>query len=83
MKIKKGDNIIVITGKDKGKTGVIDRAFPKKDLVLIAGVNVVKKHQKSRKSEGGGQIVEKPMPIHVSNVKLAVGAKKAKVSKKK
>lgn len=83
MKIKKGDNIIVITGKDKGKTGVIDRAFPKRDLVLVAGINVVKKHQKSRKSEGKGQIVEKAMPIHVSNVKLAVGAKKAKVAKKK
>lgn len=77
MHIKKGDNIIVITGKDKGKSGVIDRAFPKKNLVLIQGVNVVKKHQRSRKSEGKGEIIDKAMPIHASNVKLS-GAKSKK-----
>ena len=60
----------MITGKDKGKSGVIERAFPKKNLVLVAGVNIVKKHQKSRQSGGKGQVVDKVMPIHVSNVKL-------------
>lgn len=70
MHVKKGDNIIVITGKDKGKSGTVERAFPKKDLVLVSGVNVVKRHQRSRSSEGKGQIVDKAMPIHVSNVKL-------------
>lgn len=70
MHVKKGDNIIVITGKDKGKSGVVERAFPKKDLVLIPGVNVVKRHQRSKTSAGKGQIVDKAMPVHVSNVKL-------------
>ena len=70
MHIKKGDNVTVITGKDKGKSGVVERAFPKKNLVLIQGVNIVKKHQRSRKSEGKGEIIDKAMPIHASNVKL-------------
>ncbi|MES2409460.1 MAG: 50S ribosomal protein L24 [Patescibacteria group bacterium] len=80
MKIKKGDNVIVITGKDKGKTGSVERVFPKKDLVLVSGVNVVKRHQKARKSAGKGQIVDKAMPIHISNV--ASTEKKAKAPKK-
>jgi len=79
MKIKKGDNIIVITGKDKGKTGSVEKVFPKKNLVLVAGVNVVKKHQKSRKSVGAGQIVEKAMPIHISNVAIAISGKKSRI----
>ncbi len=79
MKIKKGDNIIVITGKDKGKTGSVERVLPKKDLVIVQGVNVVKKHQKSRKGEGKGQMVEKAMPIHISNVAISVSGKKSRV----
>ncbi len=88
MKIKKGDNVIVITGKDKGKTGSVEKVFPKKDLVLITGINVVKKHQKSRKEAGKGQVVDKAMPIHVSNVqstekkvKTVKASKKAKTQK--
>ena len=68
MKIKKGDNVIVISGKDRGKDGAVLRAFPKKDQVLVEGVNVVKKHQRSRRRKQAGQIIERPMPIHVSNV---------------
>lgn len=79
MKIKKGDNVIVITGKDKGKSGSVEKVFPKKDLVLVSGVNMVKKHQKSRKSTGSGQIVEKAMPIHISNVCISVSGKKSRV----
>lgn len=71
MKIKKGDNIKVIAGKDKGKTGTVLRAFPKKDQVLIEGVNVVKKHQRGSRARQAGQIVERPMPVHVSNVAIA------------
>ena len=78
MHVKKGDNVIVITGKDKGKSGVIDRAFPKKKLVVISGVGIVKKHQRARTSEGKGQIIDKTMPIHVSNVRLASIPKKKK-----
>lgn len=70
MKIKKGDNIIVRTGKDKGKTGTVSRAFPKLDLVLIEGVNVVSRHQRARRGGQKGQMVEKAMPIHVSNVAI-------------
>lgn len=76
MHVKKGDNIIVITGKDKGKSGTVERSFPKKDLILVPGVNVVKKHQRSKQGEGKGQIVDKAMPIHVSNVRLAAAPKK-------
>lgn len=77
MKIKKGDNVIIIAGKDKGKTGVVERALPSRDLVLIGGVNMKKKHQKSRQSGKPGQIVEKNYPVHVSNV-MIVDAKTKK-----
>jgi large subunit ribosomal protein L24 len=67
MKIHKGDQVIVTTGKDKGKTGKVLRAMPKDLKVLVAGINTVKKHTKpSRDSDGG--ILVKEMPIHVSNV---------------
>ncbi|MES2087765.1 MAG: 50S ribosomal protein L24 [Patescibacteria group bacterium] len=70
MKIKQKDNVIIIAGKDKGKTGKITRVFPKKDMVLIAGFNLKKKHQRARKSGEKGQIIDRPMPIHVSNVMI-------------
>lgn len=70
MHVKKGDNVIVLTGKDKGKTGKILRAFPRKDRVLIAGVNTKKVHERAKKSGAKGTIIEKDFPIHVSNVKL-------------
>ncbi len=71
MKLKKGDNVIVIAGKSKGKTGTIVRVMPKDDLVLIDGVNTVKRHRKGTQSNRTGQIVDKIMPIHVSNVMLS------------
>lgn len=77
MKIKKGDNVIVIAGKDKGKTGKVEQAFPAESRVLIAGVNVQKRHQKARASNQKGQIVERPMPVHVSNV-MAIDPKSGK-----
>ena len=70
MKIKKGDNIIVIAGKDRGKSGSVLRAFPKKEQVLIEGVNVITRHQKARRRGQQGQIVKKPSPIHVSNIAI-------------
>ena len=75
MKIKKGDNVIVIAGKDKGKTGTVEQAFPKTDQVLIDGVHVVTRHQKNKRTRAAGQIVEKSTPIHVSNVSLMEGKK--------
>lgn len=70
MKIHKGDNVIVIAGKDKGKTGKIIRSLPKLDRVIIEGVNVQKRHQRATKSNQKGQILDKTMPIHVSNVQI-------------
>jgi len=69
MNIKKDDKVIILTGKDKGKTGSVIKAMPKDGKVVVSGVNLSKKHQKARKAGQKGQILEKAMPIHVSNVK--------------
>jgi len=69
MHVKKGDKVIILSGKDRGKSGKVLRALPKKDLVVVEGVNVIKKHQRAKKKNEKGQIVDKTMPIHVSNVK--------------
>ena len=69
MKIKKGDQVIVITGRDKGKTGEVIQAMPKESKVLVRGVNLVKRHTKPTQENAGG-IVSKEKPIHVSNVAL-------------
>lgn len=82
MKIKKGDNVIVITGKDKGKTGKVFVAFPKENKILVEGINVIKKHQKAKKSGAKGQIIDKAMPINVSNVMINADGKRARVGKK-
>ncbi len=79
MKIKKGDKVIVITGKDKGKTGEVTKAMPKESKVIVSGVNVSKRHQKPSQENAGG-IVNKEMPIHVSNVAI-VDPKTGKVTK--
>ena len=71
MHVKKGDNVIVITGKDRGKSGKIVRAFPKLDQVLVDGVNIKKVHERGKSRDKKGAIIEKAFPIHVSNVKLA------------
>lgn len=78
MKIRKDDNVIVVTGKDSGKEGKILKVFPKKDLVLVSGINMKKKHAKPRKSGQKGQIIEVSAPIHVSNVMLVEGGKKVR-----
>jgi len=70
MKIKKGDKVIVIAGKDRGTTGTIARAIPEKNMVVIDGVNVAKRHRRSNQRARSGQIVDKAMPIHASNVML-------------
>ncbi len=79
MKIIKGDNVIIITGKDKGKTGSVLRTLPKTDHVIIDGINVATKHQKNRKTQSHGQIIEKSMPVHVSNVALTVEGKPIRI----
>ena len=69
MKIKKGDNVKVITGKDKGKSGKIVRVLAKENKVIIEGLNMMKKHQRPKKSGEKGTKIDIPMPIHASNVK--------------
>ncbi len=80
MKIKKNDNVIVLTGKDKGTKAKVLRAFPKKNKVLVEGVNMAKKHVKARSKGKAGERIERAIPIDVSNVALVTKA--AKVSKK-
>jgi large subunit ribosomal protein L24 len=78
-KYKKGDEVIVKVGKDKGKIGKISKVITSNEKVIITGVNVSKKHQKpSQESKGG--IIDKEMPIHISNI-LAYDAKSKKSSK--
>ncbi len=79
MKIRKGDTVQILSGKDKGKTGTVLMAMPKLNAVIIEGVNVAKKHQKNRRSRSQGQIIEKSMPLNVSNVALMEGDKTVRV----
>ena len=70
MNIKKGDKVKIISGKDKGKTGTVTRAFPKKETVIVEGSGVRKRHSRPRKQGKKGQIVEINVPLSVSNVML-------------
>jgi large subunit ribosomal protein L24 len=70
MKIRKGDKVRVLSGKDRGKEGEVITALPKRNKVIVEGVNVAKRHQKPTRSMQQGGIIDKPMPIDVSNVAL-------------
>lgn len=70
MHVKKGDTVKVISGKDKGKTGVVLTALPKKERVIIEGINIIKKHTKPNQANPQGGIVSQEAAIHVSNVML-------------
>lgn len=75
MKVKKGDTVVVIAGKDKGDVGKVIAAYPEQDKVLVEGVNRITKHSKPQQTARGqqsGGIVHQEAPIHVSNVMLAV-----------
>jgi large subunit ribosomal protein L24 len=67
--IKKGDKVIVTTGKDKGKTGTVETVFPKMSKAVVAGLNISKRHLKARRSNGKSAIVDVASPIHISNLK--------------
>lgn len=96
MFVKTGDKVKIITGKDKGKEGIVLTAFPKKDRVIVEGVNMMKKHQKPNAAAPQGGIIETEASIHVSNVMVIdstngeptrvgykeVDGKKVRVSKK-
>ena len=79
MKIKKGDHVIVISGKDKGKEGEVIRALPHDDKVIVNGVNTAKKHQKAQRQNQQAGIIDRDMPIHVSNVMLVHKGKPTRV----
>ena len=68
MIVKKGDTVLVITGKDKGKTGKVMEVFPKDNKVLVDGINIVTKHQKARKQDEKSAIIKKNAPMEASNV---------------
>jgi len=70
MKIKKGDQVQVIAGKDLGKIGEVTRVLVAADKVIVDGVNVAKRHQRATKATMQGGIIDKDMPIHVSNVAI-------------
>jgi len=72
LHVRKGDTVMVVTGKDKAKTGKVQRILAKKDGVIVEGLNIVKRHTKSRGNEPGG-ILEKESPIHISNVMMYCG----------
>lgn len=97
LKIKKGDHVVVLSGKHKGSTGVVLHALPTKNKVVVEGVNTAKRHQKARSATESGGIIDKDMPIPVSNVaivspgdgkptrvgyKIVEGGKKVRVCKR-
>ena len=83
MKIKTNDQVLVLAGKDKGKTGRVLRVLRKEERVVVEGVNIVKKHQKPNNANENGGIFEMEAPIHVSNVKKVEDTSKTKKESKK
>ena len=76
MKVKVGDNVKVLAGKDKGKEGRIIKTLKKDNKVVVEGINIIKKHVKPNRMNEVGSIVEVEAPIHVSNVKVVAETKK-------
>ena len=70
-KIKKGDTVVVLAGKDKGRSGAVLQVFPKEDKVLVDGINVHARHRKPDQMNPQGGIDRRPAPLHISNVALA------------
>jgi large subunit ribosomal protein L24 len=70
QKIRKGDKVVVLAGKDKGRTGEVVKVMPKDDKAVVRGVNLIRRHQKQTQSQEGG-IITKEAPIHLSNIAIA------------
>jgi large subunit ribosomal protein L24 len=79
MKIKKGDKVVVISGKDKGTEGEVIAVMPKENKLIVSGVNTAKRHQKARSARDNAGIVDKNMPIDASNVMLVHQGKPTRV----
>jgi large subunit ribosomal protein L24 len=69
-RIRKGDRVVLLSGKDKGKTGIVLEVRPSEQRVLVEGLNIMKRHTKPRPPNEPGGVIERPAPIHVSNVSL-------------
>ena len=82
MKVKVGDNVRILAGKDKGKEGKIIKTLRKENKVVVEGINMIKKHVKPNRMNEVGSIVDVEAPIHVSNVKAVEASKKAAPAKK-
>lgn len=78
-KIKKGDTVVVLAGKDKGRTGTVTQVMPKEDKVLVEGINVHARHRKPDQANPQGGIERKPAPLHISNVAVSVGGQATRV----
>ena len=70
QKIRKGDKVVVLAGKDKGRTGEVLRVLPKEDRALVRGINIVVRHQRQTQNQEGG-LIRKEAPIHLSNLAVA------------
>jgi large subunit ribosomal protein L24 len=70
MKVKKGDNVLITAGKDKGRTGKIMKAFPRELKILVEGINLKKKHVRPKREGEKGQVVEIPAVLDISNIKI-------------
>ncbi len=79
MKLKKGDTVVVIAGKDKGREGEVMTVLPSAGKVIVSGINIARKHQKARKQNEQGGIIDKDMPIDASNVMLVHKVKPTRV----
>jgi large subunit ribosomal protein L24 len=79
MKLKKGDTVVVITGKDKGKQGEVMTVLPAANKVIVSGVNMASKHQKPRRANQQAGIIDRDMPIHVSNLMLVHKGKPVRI----
>ena len=77
MKIKKGDTVVVVTGKDKGKSGKVLEVLPKSGRVIVNNINIVSRHTKPRSAQDKGGIIKKPAPIEASNVMVLCDCGKA------
>ncbi len=82
MKLKKGDNVLVISGKDKGQEGEVVQVFPADNKVIVNGINTAKKHSKTSRNNKQGGIIDRDMPVHVSNLMLVHKGKPTRVGYK-
>lgn len=82
MKIKKGDTVVVISGKDKGKEGTVSRVMPTTNQIIVDGINVVKKHQKPSGQNQQGGVIDRDMPLDASNVMFVHKGKPTRVGYK-